>query len=73
MAYNSIALITGGPTATISLEKPMKKTPVSSAPVAAPDPDASDPFAWPRKPTPPLVQVPFNFEAIEPEGDTACE
>jgi hypothetical protein len=51
----------------------MKKTPVSSTPVPAADAEWPDPFAWPRVPTPPLVQVPFNFEDIEEEGDTPCE
>jgi hypothetical protein len=47
----------------------MKETPVGSTPVPEVDPDLSDPFAWPRKPTLPLVQQPFDFEALEYEGD----
>lgn len=51
----------------------MKKTPASSTPVPATDAEWPDPFAWPRKPTVPLVQQPFDFEALEDEGDKPCE
>jgi hypothetical protein len=51
----------------------MKKKPVCSIPATAVEPDLQDPFAWPRRPTPPLVQVPFDFEAVETEGDTPCD
>lgn len=51
----------------------MKQTPVRNTLVPAVDAEWPDPFAWPRMPTPPLVQVPFNFEDIEEEGNTLCE
>jgi hypothetical protein len=59
--------------AAISIgESNMKQTPVSSKPVPAVNPNKSNPFPWPRRPTPALGQVPFDFEAFE-EGDTSCE
>jgi hypothetical protein len=51
----------------------MKKTPASSKPVPAISPNKSNPFPWPRRPIPAIGQVPFDFDAIETEGDTSCD
>lgn len=51
----------------------MKQTPDRNTPVPAVDPESSDPFAWPRRPTLPLVQAPFDFDAAETDGDKPCD
>jgi hypothetical protein len=51
----------------------MQKSSARSTPVPATDAEWPDPFAWPRTPTPHFVQVPFDFERIEKEGDALCE
>jgi hypothetical protein len=50
----------------------MEKKP--AVPVPAVDAESTDDaFAWPRRPTVRLVQVPFDLEAAEQEGDTPCD
>ena len=51
----------------------MKKKLDRVIPFPAADAEWPDPFAWPRVPTQPLVQVPFDFESIEKKGDIPCE
>jgi hypothetical protein len=59
--------------AAFSRSNRMKKPPASSTPVPAVSPIKSNPFTWPRRPTPVPGQVPFNFEDIEEKGDAPCE
>jgi hypothetical protein len=51
---------------------PMKQTPASSNPVPADKPESPVPLPWPA-PIQHFVQVHFDFESIEKEGDTSCE
>lgn len=53
----------------------MQKQSARIIPFPAIDAESTDDgaFAWPRRPTVPLVQQPFDFETVEEEGVESCE